>query len=106
MPSGSLTVDDTNFSGNQITTSGAGEDAGGAIYFGGSSLTANFDRFVDNSTAKAGAGNEIDFNAGNGGTANIEDDWWGSNSRPRRRRQRPDIPHGRLGPHPLAGVVQ
>ncbi len=82
MPSGSLTVNDTNFSGNQITTSGAGVDGGGAIYFGGSSLTANFDRFVGNSTANAGAGNEIDFNADNGGTVNIEDDWWGSNSGP------------------------
>ena len=59
-----------------------GEDAGGAIYFGGSQLTANFDRFVNNSTAKSGAGNEIDFNAGNSGTVNIEDDWWGSNTGP------------------------
>jgi hypothetical protein len=82
MPSGSLTVNDSSFSGNQITASGAGEDAGGAIYFGGSSFTANFDRFVGNSTAKAGAGNEIDFNAGNGGTVNIENDWWGHNSGP------------------------
>ena len=98
MPSGSLTVNDTSFSGNQITTSGADEDAGGAIYFGGSQLTANFDRFVNNSTAKAGAGNEIDFNAGNGGTVNIEDDWWGSNSGPASGDNVQTDPAGVLAP--------
>ncbi len=98
MPSGSLTVNDTNFSGNQITASGVGEDAGGAVYFGGSSLTANFDRFVGNSTAKAGAGNEIDFNAGNAGTANIEDDWWGHNTGPASGDNVKTNPAGALAP--------
>ena len=71
--SGMMSVTTSSISGNSVA-SGTGK-GGGIANSNTGNLTANFNRIAGN-TANAGSG------VSNGGTANVNDNWWGCNDGP------------------------
>jgi autotransporter-associated beta strand protein len=79
-----VTLAHNTFANNQVAKNDGNLDAGGAVFFsesGGSSLAAQFNRFVGNTSAVSAHGNILAVTASTG-SATIDDNWWASDAGP------------------------